>query len=52
MEDERWRLFLMLRDIMDMAFSPMLTFDATYSLEAMISEHHSLYLEVRNLRIE
>lgn len=45
-ENVHWTLFLKLRDIMDMAFSPMLTIDATYALEAMIAEHHSSYLEV------
>ena len=45
-EDKYWKLFLLLRDVMDMAFSQMLTWEATYALEGMIAEHHSVFLEV------
>ena len=44
--NEYWRLFLLLRDIMDLVFSPMLTRDSSHSLEAVIAEHHSTYLDV------
>ena len=45
-DSPEWKLYLLLRTIMDLVFAPTISFDATFALEAMIAEHHSVYLEV------
>lgn len=45
-DNEYWGLFLLLRTIMDMIFAPVISLEATYSLEAIIDEHHSEYMRV------
>lgn len=41
-----WKVFLLLRTIMDLIFSPTITVDGTYSVQALIEAHHSEFLEV------
>ena len=45
-DNPEWATFLLLRTIMDMVFSPRITVDCTYTLEGLIEEHHSMFVEV------
>lgn len=48
-DNQPWQVFLKLRAIMDLVFSPTITTDATYTLSGMIEDHHSLFLEVTDM---
>ena len=45
-DDEHWENFLGLLDIMDILFSHTATRDTFGYLEALISDHHSTFLEL------
>ena len=44
--DKYWENFLCLLDIMDILFSHTVADDAIGNLEALISDHHSTFLEL------
>lgn len=41
-----WHIFLLLRLIMDIVFSPVITEDVTYWIQSLVEEHHESFLEV------
>ena len=44
--DEKWDVFLQLKDIVEYMFCPALTEASTYVLEWMIESHHDAFLQV------
>ena len=45
-DDEYWENFLCLLDIMDILFAPNVSVDSCGYLEALISDHHSTFVEL------
>ena len=43
-----WAVFLLLRTIMDMVFSPRISVECTHTLDGLVEEHHSMFIEVSN----
>ena len=41
-----WRVYLLLRSIMDLIFSPAISYAASFVVEALVEEHHHLFKEV------
>ena len=41
-----WHLYLMLRTIMDFVFAPKITISATFMLDGLMEDHHSMFMEV------
>lgn len=45
-DNEEWTVFLLLRTIMDIIFSPTVTLDLTYTLDGLIEQHHTMFMQV------
>ena len=45
-DNEDWTVFLLLRTIMDIIFSPTVTLDLTYTLDGLIEQHHTMFMQV------
>lgn len=41
-----WQVFILLRSIMDLIFSPVISYAASYVVDALVEEHHILFREV------
>lgn len=46
--DNAWTVFLLLLEVMDIVFSPVTTLPMTNVLDAIVADHHSLFLNVSN----
>lgn len=44
--DEMWAIFLLLRDITELLFCPIMTESLTYVVEHLVELHHEAYLKV------
>ena len=44
--DEHWKLYLCLRDIMDILLSPSIQSECLVLLQCLITEHHDLYIDL------
>lgn len=45
-KDDMWAIFLMLRDITELLFCPVMTESLTYVVEHLVELHHEAYLKV------
>jgi hypothetical protein len=45
-DDERWQLFIMLLEIIDIVFSPIASGESIEILQSLIEEHHETFVNL------
>jgi hypothetical protein len=45
-DNEHWAILILLRQIMDICFAPVLSSSATFTLDGLVYDHHHLLVKV------